>query len=212
MLATAGADRVVRLWEPSSLAAAGGGGGGAAAPAAGGRSSSRGGGDIGSSGTSFAPSRSSASAVGCVGSLHGMLDTVTCLAFTCDGRGLLAGGEDRALRLWEVNVVGGGGGGAGAGAGAGSASSSPSPSLLGSGRVRHTLTGHTAKVTCCATSPADARVALSAGSDRAVKLWDLARGFCSQSLPCGSACHSAAFSADGALVFTGHFDGGLRAW
>ena len=197
-LATAGADRVVRIWEPSSLAAAGAGGG--AATAAGGRSS-RGSGNGGNN-----PSSSSAS-VGCVGSLHGMLDTVTCLAFTCDGRGLLAGGEDRALRLWEVNVGGGGGGGAG-----NISSSSSSSSMLGSGRVRHTLTGHTAKVTCCSTSPADPRVALSAGSDRTVKLWDLRRGFCSQSLPCGSACHSAAFSADGVLVFTGHFDGGLRAW
>ena len=136
-----------------------------------------------------------------MGSLRGMLDTVTCLTFTCDGRGLLAGGEDRALRLWEVNVGGGG-----------NVSSSPSSSMLGSGRVRHTLTGHTAKVTCCAASPADPRCALSAGSDRSVKLWDLRRGFCSQSLVCGSACHSAAFSADGALVFSGHFDGALRAW
>ena len=209
MLATAGADRVVRLWEPSSLAAAGGGGGGGAA--ARGRSSSRGSGDGGSTNAFAAPSPSSSSSasasVGCVGSLHGMLDTVTCLAFTCDGRGLLAGGEDRALRLWEVNV-----GGMGASTSSSSSSSSSSSLMLGSGRVRHTLTGHAAKVTCCSASPSDPRVALSAGSDRAVKLWDLARGFCSQSLPCGSACHSATFSADGALVFTGHFDGGLRAW
>lgn len=126
-----------------------------------------------------------------------MLDTVTCLAFTCDGSGLIAGGEDRALRLWEVNVGG---------------NISSSSSMLGSGRVRHTLTGHAAKVTCCSASPADSSFALSAGSDRAIKLWDLRRGFCSQSLVCGSACHSAAFSADGVLVFTGHFDGGLRAW
>lgn len=150
-----------------------------------------------------APLPPASSSVGCVGSLHGMLDTVTCLAFTCDGRGLLAGGEDRALRLWEVNVGGGGGG---------TFPSSSSSSMLGSGRVRHTLTGHAAKVTCCAASPADPRVALSAGSDRTARLWDLARGFCSQSLVVGSACHSACFSADGALVFTGHFDGGLRAW
>lgn len=129
-----------------------------------------------------------------------MLDTVTCLAFTCDGRGLLAGGDDRALRLWEVNVS------------SSSPSSSSSSSMLGSGRVRHTLTGHAGRVTCCAASPADPTVALSAGSDRAVKIWDLRRGFCRQSLLCGSACHSAAFSADGVLVFSGHFDGALRAW
>lgn len=182
---------MVRLWEPSSLAAGVGGGGG--------RGGSRGGGN------SSAGSSSSSSSIGCVGSLHGMLDTVTCLAFTSDGRGLIAGGEDRALRLWEVNV-------GGAGGGAASSFSSSAPSMLGSGRVRHTLTGHTAKVTCCSASPVDPCVALSAGSDRAVKLWDLRRGYCSQSLVCGSACHSAAFSADGVLAFTGHFDGGLRAW
>ena len=144
-----------------------------------------------------------------------MLDTVTCLAFTCDGRGLLAGGEDRALRLWEVNVSSSSSSGPSSSFSPSSTSSSSpssSSSMLGSGRVRHTLTGHAGRVTCCSASPADPAVALSAGSDRAVKLWDLRRGFCSQSLLCGSACHSAAFSADGALVFSGHFDGALRAW
>ena len=155
--------------------------------------------------SSSSGSNATNSSVGCVGSLHGMLDTVTCLAFTCDGRGLLAGGEDRALRLWEVNVS--------SSYSYSTMSFSPtSSSMLGSGRVRHTLTGHAGRVTCCSASPADPSVALSAGSDRAVKVWDLRRGFCSQSLLCGSACHSACFSADGVLVFTGHFDGALRAW
>lgn len=47
-----------------------------------------------------------------------MPEMVTGLAFTCDARALVAAGSDAALRMWD----------------------------LASGRVRHTLTGHVAKV------------------------------------------------------------------
>ena len=50
--------------------------------------------------------------------LHGMPEMVTGLAFTCDARALVAAGSDAALRMWDLT----------------------------SGRVRHTLTGHVAKV------------------------------------------------------------------
>ncbi len=52
------------------------------------------------------------------GVLHGMLETVTEVAFTCDQKALLAAGSDQALRMWDI----------------------------ASARVRHTLTGHTSKV------------------------------------------------------------------
>lgn len=54
---------------------------------------------------------------GC-GGLQGMLDTVLEVSFTADQKHLLAAGGDQALRMWEIT----------------------------SGRVRHTLTGHTGKV------------------------------------------------------------------
>ena len=47
-----------------------------------------------------------------------MLDTVLEVCFTADQKHLLAAGGDQALRMWELT----------------------------SGRVRHTLTGHTGKV------------------------------------------------------------------
>lgn len=47
-----------------------------------------------------------------------MPEMVTGLAFTCDARALVAAGSDAALRMWDLT----------------------------SGRVRHTLTGHVAKV------------------------------------------------------------------
>ena len=50
--------------------------------------------------------------------LQGMLDTVLEVSFTADDRHVVAAGGDQALRMWDIQ----------------------------SGRVRHTLTGHTAKV------------------------------------------------------------------
>ena len=47
-----------------------------------------------------------------------MLDTVLEVSWTADQRHLVAAGGDQALRMWEIS----------------------------SGRVRHTLTGHTGKV------------------------------------------------------------------
>lgn len=52
--------------------------------------------------------------------LQGMLDTVLEVSFTADDRHVVAAGGDSALRMWDIQ----------------------------SGRVRHTLTGHTAKVCC----------------------------------------------------------------
>lgn len=72
-MASGGADKVVRLWDPDT-----------------GQQS---------------------------GALHGMTETVTDLAWTCDAKFLLASGADQAVRMWDVS----------------------------SGRVRHTLTGHTQK-------------------------------------------------------------------
>jgi len=56
------------------------------------------------------------------GQLHGMMETVTEVAFTCDAKYVLASGADQAVRMWDIS----------------------------SGRVRHTLTGHSQKVWCCA--------------------------------------------------------------
>ena len=51
--------------------------------------------------------------------MQGMLDTVFEVSWTADQKHLLAAGGDQAIRMWDIS----------------------------SGRVRHTLTGHTGKVT-----------------------------------------------------------------
>lgn len=53
--------------------------------------------------------------------VQGMLDTVLEVSWTADQRHLVAAGGDQALRMWDID----------------------------SGRVRHTLTGHTGKVLAC---------------------------------------------------------------
>ena len=37
------------------------------------------------------------------GALHGMTETVTDLAWTCDAKFLLASGADQAVRMWDVS-------------------------------------------------------------------------------------------------------------
>ncbi|BDA45707.1 Autophagy-related protein 16-1 [Coccomyxa sp. Obi] len=118
------------------------------------------------------------------GSLAGMTETVTEVAFTCDQKHLLASGADKALRMWD----------------------------LGSGRVRHTLTGHSQKVCSVDCSPLEPNRAVSAGTDRCIKVWDLGRGFCASTLICHSSVNSVRLTMDGFAVVSGHFDGALRFW
>lgn len=83
---------------------------------------------------------------------------------------------------------------------------------LATSRARHTLTGHTAKVTSVAASPADPTRAASAGADRAVRIWDLARGYALRALLTPSTPQCVAYGADGRSVVSGHFDGSVRVW
>jgi WD40 repeat protein len=57
-------------------------------------------------------------------------------------------------------------------------------------------------------SALDAAVAVSAGEDRCVKVWDLARGFCVRSLPCSKMPTALALSLDGTTILTGGAAGG----
>lgn len=68
-----------------------------------------------------------------------------------DGRLGLSGGEDHALRTWEVTT----------------------------GKSVQTFEGHTDDVLCVCLSP-DGRYALTGSEDRTLRLWDLAAGQCAQ--------------------------------
>ncbi len=45
-----------------------------------------------------------------------------------------------------------------------------------------------------------------------MQVWDLGRGFCTNTLPCHSSVNAVRVTADGTMVVSGHFDGTLRFW
>ncbi|CAG9461218.1 unnamed protein product [Pedinophyceae sp. YPF-701] len=109
-LATCGADRIVRTWEPQS-------------------------------GTQMSE-------------LRGLTMTALGVAYTADDRFILACSQDGSIRAWDVRTS----------------------------RERHVLTGHNQKVVSVHPFYVDASRAVSAGADRCLKIWDLNRGFCTQTL------------------------------
>ena len=59
-------------------------------------------------------------------------------------------------------------------------------------------------------------VCLKQGSHHACSLcaqvWDLGRGFCTNTLPCHSSVNAVRITVDSTMVVSGHFDGTLRFW
>jgi WD40 repeat protein/serine/threonine protein kinase len=81
-----------------------------------------------------------------------------------------------------------------------------------SGRIVHTLTGHSANVVSIAFSPEGRRLA-TASYDRTMKLWDVETGhnvFTLLGHTAGLVC--LAFSPDGNQIVTGSFDATARVW
>ncbi|KAF6157532.1 hypothetical protein GIB67_004470, partial [Kingdonia uniflora] len=116
--------------------------------------------------------------------LYGCLGSVLDLAVTHDNRSIIAASSSNNLYLWEV----------------------------GTGRIRHTLTGHTDKVCSVDVSKISSRYVVSAGYDRTIKVWDLQRGYCINTIISHSNCNALCFSADGQTICSGHVDGNLRLW
>ncbi|URE40056.1 Autophagy protein 16 (ATG16) [Musa troglodytarum] len=116
--------------------------------------------------------------------LHGCLGSLLDLAITHDNRFIIAASSSNNLYVWETS----------------------------SGRVRHTLTGHTDKVCAVDASKVSSRNLLSAAYDHTMKVWDLVKGYCTNTIIFQSNCNSLSYTMDGLTFCSGHVDGNLRIW
>ncbi|OVA20541.1 WD40 repeat [Macleaya cordata] len=116
--------------------------------------------------------------------LHGSLGSILDLTITHDNRCIIAASSSNNLYVWDV----------------------------GSGRIRHTLTGHTDKVCAVDVSKVSSSHVVSAAYDRTIKIWDLQRGYCTNTMISHSNCNCLCFSTDGQTICSGHVDGNLRLW
>ncbi|GAV90849.1 LOW QUALITY PROTEIN: WD40 domain-containing protein/ATG16 domain-containing protein/Abhydrolase_5 domain-containing protein [Cephalotus follicularis] len=116
--------------------------------------------------------------------LYGCLGSVLDLTITYDNRSIIAASSSNNLYVWDVN----------------------------SGRIRHTLTGHTDKVCSVDVSKISSRLVISAAYDRTIKVWDLQKGYCINTIIFHSNCNALSFSMDGQTICSGHVDGNFRLW
>ncbi|KAI4303813.1 hypothetical protein MLD38_039403 [Melastoma candidum] len=116
--------------------------------------------------------------------LHGCVGSVLDLTITHDNRSIIAASSSNNLYVWDVN----------------------------SGRIRHTLTGHTDKVCAVDVSKISSRHVVSSAYDRTIKVWDLQKGYCTNTIIFPSNCNALSFSMDGQTICSGHVDGNLRLW
>jgi RNA polymerase sigma factor (sigma-70 family) len=110
--------------------------------------------------------------------------SVHAIAFSCDGKLLASGSQDRTVKLWD----------------------------LATGRLNQTLYGHDLGVMTVAFSP-NSKILASGGLDRMIKLWNVKSGNECASLP-GHPLPVAAldFSPDGRLLASASQDGTIMIW
>jgi WD40 repeat protein len=106
------------------------------------------------------------------------------VAVSVDGkRALTGGGADNDAKIWD----------------------------LATGKVLHTLKGHTLGINCVLWDP-DGRRAFTGSFDGKIKVWDAASGTELKTLPCKASVHCLAITADGKRLYLGGRDKGIRVW
>ncbi|GMH16752.1 hypothetical protein Nepgr_018593 [Nepenthes gracilis] len=116
--------------------------------------------------------------------LYGCLGSVLDLTVTHDNKTVIAASSSNNLYVWE----------------------------LSSGRIRHTLTGHTDKVCAVDVSKVSSHHVVSSAYDRSIKAWDLNKGYCINTIIFPSNCNAVCYGVDGRTICSGHVDGNLRLW
>ena len=115
---------------------------------------------------------------------QGSTADVNSVAFSPDGKTLVSGGADNAIRFWDV----------------------------ASGKGTKTLAGDGRAVNSVAYSP-DGRTVATGGDDNTVKLWDAATGKLSSTLQGHTGpVLSVAFSREGHMLASGSADTTVRLW
>jgi len=137
-----------------------------------------------SAGASEADRASTRVTVGTRAVLRGHAKRVLSVAFSPDGKTLASAGENRTIKLWDVET----------------------------GHEQRTLAGHADSVISVVFSP-DGKTLASASEDRTIKLWDVATGKQQRTLTGHSAAVvSVAFSPEGKTLASGSEDATLKLW
>jgi serine/threonine protein kinase len=114
----------------------------------------------------------------------GHIGSVKCIAFSRDGKRLVSGGDDKAIRVWDT----------------------------GSGREVLRLSRHSAGVNAL-TFVAETSHVASASKDQTVRVWDLRSGLETHCFEAeAGAVLDVAVSGDGKRIASGHFDTSIRLW
>ncbi|MDJ0589135.1 MAG: NB-ARC domain-containing protein [Pleurocapsa sp. MO_226.B13] len=159
ILASGGEDQTVRFWEAN-----------------------RGGAELSHAGGSVKPLQFISGQ--CLRTLQGYARQVWGVAFSPDGQFLASGGDEKFIRLWQVET----------------------------GTCCKTLAGHTHRVSSVDWSP-DGATLVSGGEDRTVRLWNVQTGQCLKTLSGHTKqIWSVTFSPDGTIIASGGEDRTIALW
>ncbi|KAJ3109080.1 hypothetical protein HDU97_009198 [Phlyctochytrium planicorne] len=115
--------------------------------------------------------------------LIGSLQAIISTAFSYDGELVLGTSNDNSTKIWSISTS----------------------------RLKHTLTGHIGKVSSAKFT--NSNKVISGSHDRTIKVWDLARGYCTQTIFTYSSCNDLELlDGEGSLIVSGHLDNNLKIW